>query len=330
MKSITKKVCLLAALVTLAASSFVSAADGKPVAVADAAWENAQKASTRNVSFVLKNLINPFCVTVNNGALQAAKDFNLNLTILTPLQGDNNEELMQLAEQAVASGECDVLVMFPSDSVGIIPAIEMTVDAGIPVVMLNTNIRHDEMIYETFVAAENWEVGRSIGEALANKMGYKGKVILIEGVPGAQNSIDRIGGAAEVIKSYPNMEIVASQPGLLNRATAMEVFQNLLQSHSDVQGVFAMNDEMALGCIEAIQAAGRAGQIIVAGCDGNVDARTAIKEGKLTLTCDLVPFDQGYQAVAAAAKILDGERLPAMIVTKMKVIDINNIDDTAN
>jgi ABC-type sugar transport system substrate-binding protein len=291
--------------------------------------EGRSAGTDRNVTLVLKNLINPFCVTLKEGAEQAARDYKVNLTVLTPLQGDNNEELMQLTELAVATGNLDALIMFPSDSVGIIPAVKQTYDAGIPVVMLNTNIRYDEMIYETFVACENWQVGRAIGQALAEKMGYQGNVVLIEGVPGAQNSIDRIGGATEVISEYPNMKILASQPGELNRAKAMEVMQNLLQSHPEVDGVFAMNDEMALGCIEAIEAAGKSGKVIVAGCDGNNDARIAIKEGKLALTCDLVPFDQGYQAVAAAAKILNGESLETTIITKMKVIDLNNIDDRA-
>ncbi len=297
---------------------------------ADSALAKARASGARNVSFVLKNLINPFCVTVQEGAQQAARDHNVNLTMLTPLQGDNNEELTQLTEQAIASGECDVLVMFPSDSVGIIPAVQATVDADIPVVMLNTNIRHDEMIYETFVACENYDAGFTIGEALAKKMDYKGNVIIIEGVPGAQNSIDRCGGARAAIEQYSGMKVIDSQPGELNRAKAMEVMQNLLQAHAQVDGIFAMNDEMALGCIEAIEAAGRLGKITVAGCDGNKDARTAVKEGRLTLTCDLVPYDQGYQAVKAAALILDGIDLPPRIVTSTKILDLANIDETAN
>lgn len=322
MRNTVQAVCLCAILCLLAVKGGIEAAD--------AALNKAKNSKTRNVTFVLKNLINPFCVIVQEGAMQAAKDNNINLTVLTPLQGDNNEELTQLTEQAVASGECDVLIMFPSDSVGIVPAVERVVEADIPVVMLNTNIRHNEQIYETFVACENWQAGRAIGEALAKKMNYKGNVIIIEGVPGAQNSIDRCGGAAEAIGEHAGMKVVASQPGLLNRAAAMEVMQNLLQSYPDVTGVFAMNDEMALGCIEAIHTAGKVNQITVAGCDGNKDARTAIREGKLAITCDLVPYDQGYQAVVATAKILNGEKLPSRIVTKIKIIDINNIDDTAN
>ena len=106
----------------------------------------------RNVTMVLKNLINPFCVTVKEGAEQAAADNDLNLTILTPVQGDNNEELMQLTEQAVASGNCDALIVFPADSIGIVPAVQKAYDADIPIVILNTSINSDEQIWETFVA----------------------------------------------------------------------------------------------------------------------------------------------------------------------------------
>ncbi|MEY8339144.1 sugar ABC transporter substrate-binding protein [Lachnospiraceae bacterium 62-35] len=320
-------VCLTMAL-SLCACSGSKSSSAADTAPAESAEKNTTENSGRNVTFVLKNLINPFCVTVKEGAEQAGKDNNLNLTILTPVQGDNNEELMQLVEQAVASGECDTLVVFPSDSIGIVPAVQKAYDAGIPVVILNTAITSQDVIWESFVACENWEVGKACGEALAKKMDYKGKVILIEGVTGAQNSIDRIGGAREAIESYPDMEVAASQSGDMNRAKAMEVMQNLLQAHPDVQGVFAINDEMALGCVEAIAAAGKSDQIIVGGCDGNADARTAIREGKLAFSCDLVPYDQGYQAIAAAAKIVDKEPLEERIVTKMLILDLDNVDET--
>lgn len=295
----------------------------------DKALENAaeSKEESRSVTFVLKNLVNPFCVTVKEGAEQAARDNNINLTVLTPVQGDNNEELMQLTEQAVASGDCDVLVVFPSDSIGIIPAVQKAYDAEIPVVILNTAIKSEEKIWETFVACKDWEIGRACGEALAERMDYKGNVILIEGVTGAQISIDRIGGAREVIESYPDMKVVASQPADMNRAKAMEVMQNLLQAHPDVNGVWAINDEMALGCVEAIAAAGKSDQIIIGGCNGDTEGRNALKEGKLAFDCDISPFNQGYQAILAAAKIIDGEEVEERIVTDMRILDMNHADE---
>ena len=335
-----RNVMFAALCITMAAALSACSNSGKTSVPADSqpAGSSAQDTDKeaepskggRNVTLVLKNLINPFCVTVKEGAEQAGKDNDLNLTILTPVQGDNNEELMQLTEQAVASGECDALIVFPSDSIGIVPAVQKAYDANIPIVILNTAINSQDTIWESYVACENWEVGRACGEALAEKMDYKGKVILIEGVTGAQNSIDRIGGAREAIESYPDMEVVASQSGDMNRAKAMEVMQNLLQAHPDVQGVYAINDEMALGCVEAIAAAGRSDQIIVGGCDGNADARTAIRDGKLAFSCDLVPYDQGYQAVAAAAKIVNGEEVEERVVTKMLIIDKENVDETIN
>ena len=132
-------VCFVMAL-SLCACSDSGASSAANTGSAEAVENSSAENSGRNVTFVLKNLINPFCVTVKEGAEQAGKDHNLNLTILTPVQGDNNEELMQLVEQAVASGECDTLVVFPSDSIGIVPAVQKAYDAGIPVVILNTAI----------------------------------------------------------------------------------------------------------------------------------------------------------------------------------------------
>lgn len=285
------------------------------------------EAKRRNVVFVLKNLVNPFCVDVKNGAEKAARDLGIKLSVLTPLVTDNNEEMMQLTEQAMASGECDVLVVFPADSLGMVPALQAVHAEGIPIVMLNTSIWSDEVIWETFVECENLSVGRSIGNALAERMGKKGNVILIEGVPGSQATNDRMGGAADAIAGYPDMKVIARQPGFLNRATAMEVMQNLLQSHPDVQGVFAMNDEMALGCVEAIDAAGRSKDIMVAGCNADKEGCLAVKAGRLAFTCDIRAGEQGYQAIAAAAKILDGEKLPPRTLIQTNIVDQSNIDE---
>ena len=321
-----KKILKLTIIYLLIATMFLVGCSSKP-ANDEPDIDLNIKGDSRNATLILKNLVNPFCVTVKEAAEEAAIEHNINLTVLTPLQGDSNEELSQLTEQAVVSGDCDVLIMFPSDSTGIIPAVQKVYEAGIPVVSLNTPINSDTVMWETFIAAENYDVGYLTTSRLCEAMEGKGQVFLIEGVVGAQNSIDRIAGATDAIKEHPDIEIVAQQAGEMNRAKAMEVVQNLLQAHPDVDGIYCCNDEMALGAIEAIAAAGKEGQVLVAGCDVNADARVAIREGKLAFSCDIGAYDQGYQSVAAAAKILDGEEVPERIVTKMVVVGIDEIKD---
>jgi len=275
--------------------------------------------ANKEITVILKNLTNPFWISVKEGAEAAGKELGVNVKVLAPLKADNNEEQSQMVEQAIAN-QTDIVVLTPSDSNGIIPAAKKLNEAGIPIINLNTKIEGNTVDVETFIAIENYDAGFETVTRLCEMMEGKGKMIIIEGVTGAQTSIDRVKGAIAALADFPEIELVARQSGEYNRAKAMDVVQNLLQAHPDVNGIFCCNDEMALGAVEAIASAGKTGDILVAGIDANADAREAIKEGKMALSCDSQPFNQGYQGVANAVKVLQGEKLDDFIKLDMKVV----------
>ncbi|MCC8190937.1 MAG: sugar ABC transporter substrate-binding protein [Planctomycetes bacterium] len=289
------------------------AAVALPAAAAD------PEVAGKEVTMILKNFTNPFFITVKEGGEAAAKDLGLNLTVLAPLKADNNEEQTHMVEQAIVSG-ADLVIMCPSDTMGIIPAMEKLQEEEIPVINLNTRIGGDKKLAETLVAIENIECGYETVKRLIDMMGGEGEIILLEGVSGAQTSIDRIKGAQDAIAEHPGVTIVAQQPADYNRAKALDVTQNLLQAHPNVKAIYCCNDEMALGAVEAIASAGRTGRVLVAGSDANADALQAIRDGKMTLTCDTDPFNQGYQSVVAAVKALKGEELPELFRVSIKVV----------
>lgn len=276
------------------------------------------------VTMILKNLTNPFFITVKEGAEAAAQELGIDLTVLAPLQADNNEEQSQMAEQAIVN-QTDLLIMCPADSNGIIPAMQKVQEAGIPIVALNTKIG-DDTIAETLVGIENYEAGYETVKAMAEAMGGSGKIMIIEGVTGAQTSIDRVSGAMAALEEYPDIELVAQQSGEYNRAKAMDVVQNLLQTYPDINAIYCCNDEMALGTVEALEQAGKT-DVIVGGSDGNDDARQAIREGKMSFTCYTQPYQQGYQAVVAAAELLQGNTVDEFIKVPILIISIDNVDD---
>lgn len=298
---------------------------------AETALAKAKNSKTRNVTFILKNFTNPFCVATKEGAAKAAEEQGINLTVKLPAEGDNNDQLLQLTREAIDEGKTDVMIMFPADSYKFVPAVQMAVAANIPVIMLAANIVHPERIYETFVAADNRTVGRAIGEELAKRLNYKGNVVLMEGVPGSTNSVARMGGAAESLAKYKDIKVVASVPGLGRkgvpyRTAGKELMEKLLVIVPEIDGVFTMVDELAIGSIEAMKAAGRFNNVIVAGCDGVTSGLESVKAGDMSFTCDLSPYNQGYKAMNAAATILKGESVEPRIVTDMVMIDKNNVD----
>ena len=277
-----------------------------------------------NITFIVKNLVNPFWVSTKEGALAAAKDYGVNVEVLAPLKADNNEEQIQEVEQAIAK-KVDAIVIAPADSSGIVPAIKGVNEANIPVINFNTKIKGDEAKYESFIVAENYSVAKKVCTKLAEMMNQEGELILLTGVTASQSTIDLTKGAHDALAEYPGIKIVAEQTANFARADAMTVTQNLLQANPNVKAIYAENDEMALGAYEAVAQAGKTGQIMIAGTDGNADAIAAVKDGKLALTCNKDPYMQGYKAVEAAVKFLKGEQIEKQILVEASLVTKDTI-----
>ncbi len=285
------------------------------------------EAEQKDVVVILKNNTVPFFISVAEGAKAAGEELGLNVIVKTPVEtaeGSGNEQQTHLVEEAIVS-QAHCVVMCPVDSQAIIPAMEKLKEAGIPVVNLNTRIA-DAGMFETFVGLENFNQGYDTAKALLEGMGGKGKMFIIEGSTGAQTSIDRVKGALAAIEEYPDVEVVAQQSANYNRAEALNVVQNLLQSHPDVNAIFCCNDEMALGSVEAVDAAGKTGSIFISGQDANDDACEALREGKIFVTSFGNPYMQGYTAVKAAADLLNGQELEDFYEVKTIVVDSSNVD----
>jgi ribose transport system substrate-binding protein len=267
-----------------------------------------------NITLIVKNLTNPMWIAVQEGAKAAAEEFGVNLTVLAPTVADSNEEQLDEVNQSIAKGE-DAIVLIPADSKGIVPGVEAANAAGIPIINVNTKVDTSTGAkIETFIAVENYTAAVSVAEKLIEMMNEKGTVIILEGKAGAQSSVDIVAGAKDTFAKYPNIEIVASQSAQWSRAEAYAVTQNLLQSYPNVTAIFAANDEMAMGALEAVDEAGKTGKILISGLDANADARQAVDEGKLALTCDKNGYGQGYEGVKAAVEFLGGKKLEEHIV----------------
>lgn len=262
-----------------------------------------------SIAVIVKNLTNPMWVAVEDGAKKAAEEAGIDLTILAPSVADNNEEQISLIEQCIAKG-VDAMVVIPADSVGIVPAIEEANEAGIPVINVNTKIDTSSGCkIETFIAVENYTAAVSVADKLVEMMKETGNVIILEGKAGAQSSTDIVAGANDTFAKYENIKVVASQTANWSRTDAYTVTLNLLEANPDATAIFAANDEMAMGALEAVSQAGKEGSILITGLDANSDAKAAVDTGTLAITCDKNGNGQGYDGIMAAIKLLNGETL---------------------
>jgi ribose transport system substrate-binding protein len=288
-------------------------------------------APTKRIGFVVTTLSNPYFVTMTDAAKSEMKNHSgFELTVQAPESAVDVSRQVDLAENMIAQ-KVNVLAIVPADSKGIIPAIGMANKAGIPVLILDNKI--DKSLAEksgvqtvTFIGSDNVAGGRLAGEFMIKSLAKGGEVAILEGVSGVDAAIDRKTGFVSALSAAPQLKIVASQPADWDREKGLNVLQNVLQAHPNLKGVFACNDEMALGAIQAIHAAGKDHKVIVVGFDAIKDALEAIRRGDMNATVEQLPAEVGRLGVKYAVDIVNHQAVPSLIPTDVKLITTDNVN----
>jgi len=270
------------------------------------------------VVFSVKNIVNPFWKACWVGAQKAAAEVKgIKITYTSPTKSDNIDEQTRMMEDIILQRP-QGMVFVPVDYVALVPTVEKMNKAGIPVFNYCNEMAGGK--YHIYVGCDDETLAYEIAKYAFKAIGNKGKVIIQDGVPGAITAQNRKKGFNRAIKDTPGIELLATQPANYNRLTAMQVMENLLQRFSRIDVVLAANDEQALGCVEAIDAAGRLKEIKVTGVDSNYDAANSIMTGRQFASADYSGHDQGYLATKAAIKFLNGEKIPKRIILPVVIV----------
>lgn len=277
------------------------------------------------VAVVLKNFTNPFWLTHQKAAEQAAKDYGVEVTVLAPTKPDNVEEQIRILEDLV-SKKVDAVVLAPANTQAIAAGVEKLNAAKIPVVYDNT--RGSGGAFVAYIGADNILVGRTMAEEMVKRMNGKGKLLVLEGMPGQQTADDRLKGVKEVLAKNPGIEFV-SQTGKWTLDEGRTVAENTLQRWPDLNAILAIGGEMALGASEAVKAAGKEGKIIISSMDVYPAQQDALKAGKVHFTISQDPGSQAYWSVVAAIKALNGDKVPQEIRTPVVVVTKDNVEKYA-
>jgi simple sugar transport system substrate-binding protein len=219
----------------------------------------------------------------------------------------------------------DVIAFSPVVETGFEPVLQEAKKAGIPVVLSDRAVKvSDESLYKCFLGSDFIEEGRRAGKWLAEKTGGKGKIAELVGTVGSAPAIDRKKGFEQILANYPDLKIVKSQSGDFTRAKGKEVMEAFLKAPDakEITAVFAHNDDMALGAIQAIEEAGlKPGKdIIIVSIDGVKDAFKAMADGKLNCSVECNPL-LGPQLFDIVEKVAAGQEVPKRIVTQEGVFD---------
>ncbi len=263
------------------------------------------------VGVSISTLNNPFFVSLKDGIEKEAKEKGMKVTVVDA-QDDTAKQISGIEDLILQ--KVDILLVNPTDSAAISSAVKDANDAGIPVITIDRS--SDEGDIETFIASDNVAGGEMAAEYLVKELGEKAKVVELEGVSGASATRERGKGFHNIADKQ--LEVLTSQTAEFDRTKGLNVMENILQGNKDIQAVFAHNDEMALGAIEAIKAAGK--DIIVVGFDGNDDALKAVENGELKATIAQQPALIGEEAVNAAEKILKGDKVDDTISVPLKLV----------
>ena len=279
----------------------------------------AARADNETIAVFTKNQTNPFFNNVRVGAENAAKQLGAKIIQYVPTKPDSIPEQMSQVEDVIVK-KPDAIVFTPVDYKALIPGVEKMNAAGIPVINVTDHMAGGTIV--SFVGIDDYKVGRATAEALMKALGGKGNVVIIEGVKGSLSNQDRTRGLTDVTKSYPNVKLLATQAGNFQRLNALQVMENLMQSFPQIDGVMAANDAMAIGAIEALDAANR--KAIVVGINGTKEAVDAVKAGKLLASGQADPFMQGCLATMMAIRHLRHQPIVAEMFLPPSVIDASN------
>ncbi len=267
------------------------------------------------VALVMKTLNNQFFIDMEAGARSVADSLGLELIVQAPEREIDVEKQMQIVENLLQR-KIRVLALVPSGSKEIVPAVLKANAAQVPVITVDTRVDAATLkaangTVATFIGSDNVDGGRIAGAFIAELLKGKGTVAVLEGIPGHETGDARLRGFRESMQANSGLSIVASQTANWERDQAFNVMQNMLQAHADIGAVFACNDVMALGAVEAIAAAGRTASIRVVGFDAQDDARKAVTEQRMAGTIAQNPREMGRLAMLTAARLLKGEAVAA-------------------
>lgn len=276
------------------------------------------------ITLVTKALDSEFWAQVKLGAEEAARQHpDIRLSVLAPAREIYVDQQVSILEDQILK-RISGLAVVPGGAQEIVPVLERAREARIPVVIVDTDVTWPHKV--SYVGTDNRYGGKLAGEFIVKALRGKGKVALVTGIPGVRSVDDRQEGCLEVLKTASGIEIAAQQPANSERSLALTVMENILTAQPEINAVFASSDQMALGAIEAIDARGKTGKVVVVGFDAGKEALQAIQRGRIQAAVAQRPFLMGKLGVEAAYKAAKGEPVEKRIDTGTELITVENVE----
>lgn len=267
------------------------------------------------VGLAISTLNNPFFVDLRDGAQAAAAKLGVTLIVL---DAQNDAARQASSIEDLIAKKVGLVIINPTDSDAIVATVKKLNAAKIPVITVDRSANGGQVA--AHIASDNVAGGQMAAAYVGKRLNGKGNVVMLEGIAGSSAARDRGKGFREGLAKFPGIKIIASQTADFDRAKGLSVMENILQAQKKIDAVFAQNDEMALGAVQAIEAAKRQQAMFSVGFDAISDALKAIKDGRMAATVAQQPTLMGQLAVEAAVKVLKGGTVAKFTPVPLKLI----------
>jgi len=256
-----------------------------------------------NIYWIGKTLNNPWWISVSDFAQQEADALGVNLTIAIPQEEVDLEKQVAMIETAIEQ-KADAIVISAASSDGVIPSIQKAREQGIKIVNFDTRIS-DKSVVDAFVGGDDEAGAYKAGKYICEQLGGEGEVAIITGLMEQSTGVDRHAGFMRACGEYPGVTVVAEQSAEWSSDKAADVTTNILTANPNVKAVFACNDQMAVGMVNAAKSAGKtADDLILVGFDGILDAVDLTLDGELDAFVSLPNLDEGAMGIKLAAGLV--------------------------
>lgn len=319
-----RKLSILLVCILLVGTVLAGCAQPKPVDNQGGTAEPA-KSDKIYIPLISKGFQHQFWQAVKQGAEQAAKDFNVEITFEGPeneTMVDKQVEMLQAALDKNPSAIC----LAALDSKAVIPLLEKAKEKNIPVIGFDSGVDSDILLGTA--ATDNLKAAAAAADEMAKLIGGKGEVGVIVHDQTSRTGIDRRDGFKNQIEAkYPDIKIVDIQYGGGDHLKSTDLVKAMLQAHPNIKGFFGANEGSAIGVLNAVKELGMEGKIIVIGYDSGKQQIDAVKSGVIAGAITQNPIGIGYKAVEAAVKAIKGEKVEKIIDTGFYYYDKSNVDD---
>lgn len=320
------KVMMFAFIMMIACAVIFTGCTQKPAPTSTTEPQPTQEAKNLKVVLITMDSMDEHWLAVRDGAMKKAEELgNVEVIFRAPAGKSDPGEQTRMVEDAV-NQKVDAILLAASDAAALAPVVDKAFEAKIPLVFVDSGAKTEN--YVSFLATDNAAAAAMAADKMAELIGGKGKVAIINAQAGAGTTMIRENGFKDQMKAkYPDIEIVSTQYSNGDKAVALNQTMDLLTANADLAGIYGCNEGATVGVARGVEQKGVTGKVKVVGFDKSQDIITAIEAGSIQATMVQNPYQMGYQGVEFAVKTVKGEKVEKKVDTGVKVVTKDNLSE---